>query len=182
MIDIGGKQITAASGALSFAGISFDSSGRAVGTTTQPGFNGSKNTSDVYQSQSGVAWPINSVQWTSGNHSNGVFTCPIAGVYLCSAAGIMTGYGQTSTHGYAGFSRNGVNEVYMHWNQSVTNAWTCGGTAQLFNCAAGDTLRFHVNGPPLSNYNTGSAYGAQTAPGYGWFNQQHHNIFIIRVS
>lgn len=182
MIDINGKTITNTGGALAFGGISFNTNGVANGTTQQPGYSGGKNTSDYYQSVANTAWPLNSPVWDSGHMSNGVFTCPVAGIYLCSAAGIMLGFGATSTHGYAGFSKNNVNSVYMHWNMATTNAWVCGGTAQLFSCAAGDTLRFHVNNSPLQNYNTNSAQGAQTNPGYGWFNQNHHQVFIVRVS
>lgn len=182
MIDLNGTQITNTAGALAFGGLNFSTAGHGTAATVQPGFNGNKSVNDYYQSVANVAWPINSVQWTSGNHSNGVFTCPAAGIYLCCASGIANGFGSNGTHGYAGFSKNNVNDIYMHWNMSLTSGWVCGGIAQLFNCAAGDTLRFHVNNAPLQNYNTNSAQGAQTNPGYGWYNQQHHSIYIERIS
>lgn len=182
MIDLNGKTITNTAGALAFGGINFNTNGVANAATQQPGYCGYKNVGDYYQSVANTAWPITSTVWDSGHLSSGVFTCPAAGIYLCSAAGIMNGFGATSTHGYAGWSKNNVNTVYMHWNVSTLNGWVCGGTAQLFLCAAGDTLRFHVNNAPLVNFNAGSAYGAVANPGYGWYNQAHHSIWITRVS
>lgn len=182
MIDVNGTQISTTGGAFTFGGLQFSSAGYGTAVTQQPGYCGYKNTSDYYQSLSNTAWPINGTVWDSGHLSSGIFTCPNAGVYLCSATGIMNGFGSNGTHGYAGFSKNNVNTVYMHWNMSPTNGWVCGGTATLFSCVAGDALRFHVNGSPLANFNAGSANGAVGNPGYGWFNQGHHSIFITRIS
>jgi hypothetical protein len=180
MIDANGQQIIVSGGGLTIGGMAFNSAGVAAPVTKQPGFSGWKGSpgSDSNQySPSNGPWPLNQFAWTSGHIASGVFTCPIAGRYLCSAAGIMNGYGSAGTHGYAGFSKNNVNSAYMHFNISQTNSWGQGGTCQLFDCAAGDTLRFHVNNAPLQNVNAGAASG-----NYGWYPDSHHHIWITRVS
>jgi hypothetical protein len=154
-IDIAGATIVKTAG-ISLNSLVFDASGRGSANPTT-GYNGAKNSGSTYYS--GVSgWEINSADWQSGlNLTNGVFTCPVAGIYAVGWDGIHNGGSNVpagqNTYGYGGFAKNGALTYFVHWNMSQaagSAAWHSGGSAALFNCAAGDTLALFINRAPTS--------------------------------
>ena len=154
-IDIGGNTIIKnASAGITLNSLVFNSAGQGAANPI-PGYMGYKSGGAYYYS--GVAgWETNAVTWQSGlNTTNGVFTCPVAGIYAIGynalhkgGNGIPAGF---NTYGYSAFVKNGVLQYYVHWHQATgagSTYWNTGGTSSLFSCAAGDTLALLVNRAP----------------------------------
>jgi hypothetical protein len=156
-IDIGGIPIVAnASHGLTLNNVlafNHDGQGSANPIPGYAGWKGSHN-GLYYSGPSG--WEINNVIWQSGlNTSNGVFTCPVAGLYALGWNGIHRGGSNFpsgfNTYGYGAFAKNGVMKYWVHWNcVNSTNYWVTGGASALFSCAAGDTLALFINRSPTS--------------------------------
>ena len=156
-IDIGGATIVtnAGAGLTLNSSLVFNSLGQGTANAL-PGYSGSKNGGSTYYA--GVSgWEINTAAWQSGlNTTNGVFTCPVAGLYAVGYNGIHRGGSNVpagfNTYGYAGFAKNGALSYFVHWNQGAagTTSWHTGGQSATFSCAAGDTLALFVNRSPTS--------------------------------
>ena len=153
-IDIGGSTIVKnASAGISLNSLVFNPSGHGSASTQfAPGYHAWKaNAGNYYSAPAG--WELNTAQWNSGlNGTNGVFTCPVAGIYAMGYNGIHRGGSGLpagfNTYGYGGFAKNGALSYFVHWNQSTDTVWNTGGTSALFSCAAGDTLALFINRPP----------------------------------
>ncbi|HEY6617417.1 MAG TPA: hypothetical protein VIZ32_22975 [Vicinamibacterales bacterium] len=154
-IDIGGNTIVKnASNFISINSLVFSPSGHGT-TNSIPGYAAWKSGGSTYYSAPS-GWELNAATWQSGlNLSNGVFTCPVAGLYAMGYNGLHRGGSNIpagyNTYGYAGFAKNGALSYFVHWNQSTGTYWNVGGTSALFSCAAGDTLALFVNRPPSPN-------------------------------
>ena len=103
-----------------------------------------------------------SLKWTSGDfvNSTGVFTCPVAGKYLCSATvqahRTYNSSGASSTYYNVLWQKNNGN---YHVEMVGTSSTDAGARAQsdvngkheqvtataIIDCAKGDTLRAHSN-------------------------------------
>jgi hypothetical protein len=169
-IDIGGNTIIQSAGGISLNTLAFNSAGQGSARSI-PGYSGWKGTGNYYAAPSG--WETDTAQWQSGlNLANGVFTCPVAGLYAMGYNGIHNGGSNipsaaSNTYGYAGFAKNGALSYYVHWNQETNTYWNTGGTSAVFSCAAGDTLALFVNRPPVN--------GVQS--GYGLYPASHHCVW-----
>lgn len=179
--NIGGNTIVKnAGGGVTLNTLVFNSAGQGTANPI-PGYCGFQQGGGTYYSTT-AGWPINGARWSSGiNLSNGVFTCPVAGLYAIGYNGIHRG-GQSvpaagnNTYGYAGFAKNGTLSYYCHWNIGDNLYWEPNGTSAFFSCAAGDTLTLLVNcdGPlPVSP-------GAR-AYNYGLYPNEHHAIWCKLV-
>ena len=150
-LDIGGNLITKTAG-ISLNTLAFNASGQGSAVPI-PGYTGWKADTSYYGAPAG--WEISVANWQSSlNLSNGVFTCPVAGLYAMGyngihngGSGLPAGY---NTYGYSGFMKNGALAHWVHWNQGPAGntGWHTGGTSALFSCQAGDTLALSVNRPP----------------------------------
>ena len=180
--DIGGSTIIKNAGNfISLNSLVFNSSGHGSANPL-PGYSGWKGGGSTYYSAP-TGWEINTVNWQSGlNTGNGVFTCPVAGLYAMGYNGIHNGGSGRpaglNTYGYAGFAKNGALSYYVHWNQGATTtntAWNTGGTSALFSCAAGDTLALFINRSP-----TPLAPDSQSQ-NYGLYPNTHHAVWCKLV-
>lgn len=166
-------------------GMLLGAAGAATLVTRPPGMSGAKSAGATdlnNQSPPNAAWALKYMIYDSGHQSNGTFTCPVAGFYWCVANGITNGGSDvtpTAAYGYFGFSKNMVVTAFGHVNQMTTssNAWSNSGISQLLQCAAGDQIRFHVNTAPLPSVSPGGTYGT----GWGWYPQDHHEVYVIKV-
>jgi hypothetical protein len=151
-IDIGGATIVKTAGITINTSLVFNAAGQGTANPV-PGYSGWKTpgNSNYYSGVSG--WEINNVRWQSGlNLTNGVFTCPVTGLYAMGYNGIHIGGtgipAGTETGGYACFAKNGAMTSFVHWNMTIANGWNTGGYSALFSCAAGDALALFVNRSP----------------------------------
>jgi hypothetical protein len=179
-IDIAGATIVKTAG-ITLNSLVFDASGRGTANPI-PGYNGAKISGSTYYSGAS-GWEVNSADWQSGlNLSNGVFTCPVTGLYAVGwdgihrgGSGIPAGY---NTYSYGGFAKNGVLSYFVHWNQSQAAgyaSWHSGGSAALFNCAAGDWLGLFINRTP-------SPVGPDcVSQNYGLYPDNHHAVWCKLV-
>jgi hypothetical protein len=154
-IDIGGNAIVKnASDGISLNSLVFNPSGYGSANPI-PGCMAWKGGGSTYYSAP-TGWELNTANWQSSlNLSNGVFTCPVAGIYAMGYNGIHRGGSGVpagfNTYGYGGFAKNGALSYFVHWNQQGGNTyWNTGGTSALFSCAAGDTLALFINRSPVS--------------------------------
>lgn len=73
------------------------------------------------------------------NNSTGYFTCPVAGYYMVTGAGIAyTG------SGYFRIQKNGATVHFTHWNHS--GAWHYVSLSGVISCAVSDTIRYIMDG------------------------------------
>jgi len=175
---INNSSITSPGTGLNLNGYTIDGNGYAT-SGTLAGYSGWKDIGgDEYQASTGSGWVINSAPWGSGlNTANGVFTCPVAGLYAVGFNGIANGgssVGAGNTYGYAAFAKNGALNYWIHWNLSPTNAWNQSGGSSVFSCAANDLLTFHINQSPAPT--AGATYGG---PNYGWYPHNHHAVWCV---
>jgi hypothetical protein len=182
-IDIGGAAIVknGGNGVTLNTSLVFNSAGQGSANAV-PGYTGWKSGGSTYYS--GVSgWEINAAHWQSGlNLTNGVFTCPVAGLYAVGYNGIHkggsnipTGY---NTYGYAAFAKNGAMSYYVHWNQATVagnTSWNTGGCSALFSCAAGDTLALFINRSPTS------VAGDSQSQNFGLYPDAHSAIWCKLV-
>jgi hypothetical protein len=179
-IDIAGATIVKTAGITLNTALVFDANGIGTASPT-PGYTGAQTGGTLYYSAT-TGWLINSVTWQSGlNTANGVFTCPVAGLYAIGYSGIHKGGSGLpagfSTYGYSCFAKNGVMDYHDHWNQGSANnvIWHSGGHSALFQCAAGDTLALFVNRAP-------SLVGPDSvSQNYGLYPDNHHAIWCRLV-
>ncbi len=152
-LDIGGNSIIKSGTGVALNSLVFNAAGQGAANPI-PGYNGwQAGGANFYSAPAG--WVINTASWQSSlNLSNGVFTCPVAGIYAMGyndlhkgGSGIPAGL---NTYGYSAFAKNGVMQYHVHWNQATGTYWNTGGTSALFSCAAGDTLALFVNRSPVS--------------------------------
>lgn len=133
----------------------------------RPYFYGWRNVTEGWENfgTTAVNYVYNIVSLNIGNSYNsstGIFTCPVAGVYMVHPGGIG---GQGGGYGYFYVFKNGVNVSArgIHFNANGYNLWPY--TSQVFavNCAANDQLNVRVL--------TGSAsvYGAEHSHCSIWF-------------
>ena len=164
-IDIGGSTIVKnASAGISLNSLVFNPSGYGSANPI-PGYHAWKGGGSTYYAAP-TGWELNTPQWQSGlNTGNGVFTCPVAGIYAMGYNGIHRGGSNIpagfNTYGYGGFAKNGALSYFVHWNQGADTYWNTGGTSALFQCAAGDTLALFINRPrtPASPDGISQNYG-----------------------
>src|SRR4029077_1523668 len=177
-IDIGGATIVKTAGITLNTALVFDASGRGSANPL-PGYSGWKGGGNQYSGVSG--WEVNVVNWQSGlNTTNGVFTCPVAGIYAMGYNGIHNGGSGIpagkSTYGYSCFAKNGVMAYHDHWNQHTSGTvWHTGGHSATFSCQAGDTLALFLNRSPSP-----LSPDAQ-AQNYGMYPTEHHCVWIRLV-
>lgn len=96
------------------------------------------------------------------NNANGVWTCPVAGLYFAQMGGIAggTALGAVS-YGYPQILRNGAVIHFNHFNHA--SYWEYANLSAVVNCAAGDTLSFQIS---LGSGTAGGFYGGS---GHGCF-------------
>lgn len=177
-IDIGGATIVKTAGITFNTSLVFNAAGVGTANST-PGYTGWQQGGSTYYSAT-TGWLINTVNWQSGlNTANGVFTCPVAGLYAMGwnsihngGSGIPAGF---NTYSYAAFAKNGAMTYFGHWNQGTNTAWNTGGQSALFQCAAGDTLALFVNRPPVN------AGPDSISKNYGMYPDQHSGIWCKLV-
>jgi hypothetical protein len=151
-IDIAGATIVKSGAGVALnTSLVFNSAGQGTANSA-PGYVAWLTSGTLYYSPS-TGWPMNTFGWQSGlNASNGVFTCPVAGIYAMGYNGIHRGGSNVpvgyNTYGYSMFCKNGAASYWVHWNQGTNTMWNTGGTSVLFQCAAGDTLALFVNCSP----------------------------------
>ena len=124
-----------------FDRIIIDSSGR-VTTPYVPAFSGYRDVTPAGIQQD--PWVANIVQVNNGscyNSSNGRFTIPVNGFYLCT--GHWIGYGGST--GYAGIKKNGSVYQFTHWN-NANDPWNNIAITAVVPCVAGDYITFYVSG------------------------------------
>ena len=178
-IDIGGNTIVKNAGNfISVNSLVFNASGHGT-TNNVIGYSGWKSGGSTYYSGM-FGWEINAVTWqTYLNTTNGVFTCPVAGIYALGYNGIHRGGSNIpagyNTYGYAGFAKNGALSYFVHWNQSTGTYWNVGGTSALFQCAAGDTLALFVNRSPSQ------AGPDAVSQNYGLYPSEHQCVWCKLV-
>ena len=181
-IDIAGATIVKnAANGISLNSLVFNSLGQGQANAI-PGYFGAKNGSTYYGAPAG--WEINEANWQSGlNLGNGVFTCPVAGIYAMGYNGIHRGGGNIptgyNTYGYAAFAKNGALNYWVHWNQAASGnvSWHSGGASALFSCQAGDTLALIINrSPPLPAIPDG-VYSQN----FGLYPNNHHAVWCKLV-
>ena len=180
-IDIGGAPIVSNAGGITLnSALAFNSAGQGSANSI-PGYSGAKASGNGLYYSGVSGWEINSVQWQSGlNTSNGVFTCPVAGIYAIGYNGIHRGGANIpagyNTYGYSAFAKNGALSYWVHWNMGGTaSSWNTGGTSALFSCQAGDTLALFINRSP-----TQVAPDAQSQ-NYGMYPDAHHCVWCKLV-
>ena len=181
-LDIAGATIvTNAASGVSLNMLVFNSIGQGTANAI-PGYLGAKNAGANYFSGT-TGWEMNNFSWQSGMHpTNGIFTCPVAGIYAMGYNGIHRGGSGRpaglNTYGYSCFAKNGVMAYHTHWNQgslTATTVWHSGGASGLFQCAAGDTLALFVNRAP-------SPVGPDCqAQNYGLYPNEHHAVWCKLV-
>jgi hypothetical protein len=180
-IDFGGGSTIVKTAGITLNTLVFNAAGQGcAATNATPGYFGAKNGGTTYYSGAS-GWEINSADWQSGlNTTNGVFTCPVAGLYAMGYNGIHNGGGNIptglNTYGYAGFGRNGALSYFVHWNMSPGgSSWLNGGQSVLFQCFAGDTLALWVNHAP-------SPVGPNSvSSNYGLYPNEHHAVWCKLV-
>ncbi len=179
-IDIGGATIVKTAGITINTSLVFNAAGQGRANDQLPGYAGWKSGGSTYYSAT-TGWEVNLANWKAGlNLSNGVFTCPVAGIYAMGFNGILNGGSGNpagyDTFSYYGFAKNGVaNGCYGHCNKTLTNGWNTGGQSALFQCAAGDTLALFVNRPPVS------AGPSAIAQNTGMYPDAHHAVWCRLV-
>lgn len=177
-IDIAGATIVKTAGITLNSALVFDASGRGTANPI-PGYSGWLTGGTLYYSAV-TGWPINATTWQSGLHpSNGVFTCPVAGLYAMGYNGIHRGGSGIpagfNTYGYSAFAKNGVVAYHTHWNMGSNLTWDTGGCSALFSCAAGDTLALFINRAP-------SPVGPDSqSQNYGLYPSEHQCIWCKLV-
>src|SRR6478736_8071924 len=182
-IDIGGATIVKTAGITLNTSLVFNAAGQATANAA-PGYTGYKSGGTVYYS--GVSgWEITASVWQSGlNTTNGVFTCPVTGLYAMGYNGIHKGGSNIptglNTYGYSAFCKNGVMVYWVHWNQATSatagfTSWNTGGCSALFSCVAGDTLALFINRSPTS-----LAPDSQSQ-NFGLYPDAHHAVWCKLV-
>lgn len=119
--------------------MSIDASGRVL-KPGQPAFSGCKSGTTAAIQQN--PWICNLAITNVGNHYNtstGFFTCPVSGYYLC-VAGWIGGSGT----GYGRIRKNGVEQLFTHWNHGTS--WDSIHVNAIVNCNTNDTLSFSIDG------------------------------------
>jgi hypothetical protein len=74
-------------------------------------------------------------QGSCWNNATGYFTCPVAGKYLITGAGIMS-----ANSGYFYIRKNGVEQIYTHWNHA--SSWHYVPISLILQCAASDYIYY----------------------------------------
>ena len=96
----------------------------------------------------------------SWNNSTGVWTSPVPGYYMVTAGNIAN-----AQAGYLNIMKNGVTEVFTHWNH--TNSWHYISLSAVVVCAALDTITFRITSlTPGSN---------------GFYGDGGHNMYSIAL-
>lgn len=121
-----------------------------------------------YKAANAVMGAVNYNSGSAWNNSTGVFTCPVAGRYLigCGAIAVGAAQGTGFAHGYFALIKNGINQVFSHWNSG--SVWPSVALSGVLTCAAGDTLSFAINTAPSPAAGTNGFYGGD----------RHGNFFI----
>lgn len=93
------------------------------------------------------------------NNATGLFTCPVAGKYLCQIGNI--GY---NPHGYFAIYLNGAYKQHQHWNFGSGNqsygSWRYPNQSTILPANAGDTISFAL-------YSVAAGGGFYGAGGHG---------------
>src|SRR4029077_5434681 len=177
--DIAGIPIVSNAGGITFNNtLDFNAAGQGSARPI-PGYAAWKGGGSTYYA--GVSgWELNTASWQSSlNLANGVFTCPVAGIYAMGYNGIHRGGGNIptglNTYGYSAFAKNGAMAYHTHWNMGPANQWNTGGASALFQCAAGDTLALFVNRSP-------SPVGPDcVSQNFGLYPDTHHCVWCKLV-
>ena len=115
-----------------------DSSGR-VTMPYQPCFHGYTSSSGGWGSNYLIN--PNQVVTNVGNHfSNGVFTCPVDGVYHVEGGTLVR------NNSFIYIRHNGVNQAANHINSGSTSWWINLTGHSYINCSANDTLEVYATG------------------------------------
>ena len=182
-LDIGGNTIVKSGTGIALNSLVFNSAGQGT-TNTAAGYSGWKGGGSTYYS--GVSgWEINQTQWNANGLNpalNGIFTCPVAGLYAVGynglhrgGSGIPAGF---NTYGYSCFAKNGAMNYHTHWNQSTAAGntyWNTGGASGIFSCQAGDTLALFINRAPSPASPDGISQN------YGMYPDSHHCVWCKLV-
>lgn len=179
-LDIGGNLIVKnAANGVSLNSLAFNAAGQGC-SFNSPGYSGWKNGTPNTFYGGPTGWETNAANWAA-NVNNGLFTCPVAGMYAMGYNGIHIGgdgypAGQ-STYGYGAFLKNGVANYFVHWNSGgASNAyWANGGQSVLISAAAGDTLALYINQPPIG------AGGQAVANNFGLYPNSHGAVWCRLV-
>jgi hypothetical protein len=112
-----------------------------------------------------VVYTYNIASENKGGHYNtstGIFTCPLAGVYLVCPSAL---FGQGGGNGYLFVYKNGVNVTArgIHSNTNGSNLWHLNSNTFSIDCAANDQLAVRIQ---TSNANV---YGAEHAHLSIWY-------------
>ena len=95
------------------------------------------------------------------NNATGKFTCPVAGKYMMTGAGIAN-----YQAGYFYLQKNAVNMHFTHWNHG--GGWHYVTLSAPIACAAGDTLSYAIG-------------GTTPATGVGFYGDGGHGMYSIAL-
>ena len=93
------------------------------------------------------------------NNSTGYWTCPVGGYYFAQIAGIASGAANgVTSYGYFYIDKNSATYIFSHWN--TASVWDYVNLSAIVQCAAGDTIRFRIQGGNGSTDSNNGFYGA----------------------
>jgi hypothetical protein len=89
------------------------------------------------------------------NNTTGLFTCPVAGYYMATAAGIAA-----QQAGYIFLRKNGGDMHFTHWNYGI-GAWNYVSLSAILSAAAGDYFAWHLISltPATTGFYGGDGHG-----------------------
>ena len=107
-----------------------------------------------------VGYNYNITSENKGGHYNtgtGVFTCPLAGVYLACPSAL---FGQLGGAGSLWIYKNGVNVTArgVHSNTVGNNLWHLGSYTFAIDCAVNDQLQVRINTSNANVYGRGHSH------------------------
>lgn len=135
--------------------ITIDSSGRSL-TPNQPAFYGYRSAGDIWENYGSTPATYNyniavTNRGSCYNTSNGLFTCPISGVYAVCPGGLMGANGGTTT---LYVFVNGVNRTArgVHSNTNANSNWFYNSTTFMVRCVKNDIIEIRATNSAASIY------------------------------
>jgi hypothetical protein len=173
-VNINGYNLSNSTGKLAFGASSTTIAPTSYGVSDPalPGMYGS--CTDGVATYKCYPYPINALNFNNGSPwstSTFRFTCPVAGIYLVSYAGIVGNGAASPVNGCypGGVIKNGA--LLYHCYKGDNCLWLTQHSEVLVKCAAGDTLAWaHNIAPAPAGAGTEGAYRS---------NHNHSTIFLV---